>query len=161
MLIFVGRGPPFQKIDIFTEPARGIWRKASKTGNLMMSLRFVLPLVLAVAASGQVSAQEIAGAEIPETIGDKKVTLITMGFKFPLYYTSSGAVSGDGTAVGLAKWFNPKETGRWWVKDNQLCQKFPTWYKGKTFCFTLKSSGENRLQWTRDDGFSGKAMISG
>ncbi|MGL4489363.1 MAG: hypothetical protein ACRCU5_07960 [Rhizobiaceae bacterium] len=126
-----------------------------------MSLRFALPLVFLIAACGSASAQEITGSKIPETIGDKKVTLITMGFRFPLFYASSGAVSGDGSAVGLSKYFNPKETGKWWVQGDQLCQKFPTWYKGKTFCFTLKSSGKNRLQWTRDDGFSGRALISG
>jgi hypothetical protein len=126
-----------------------------------MSLRFKALILSALLASSPAMAQEISGSKIPTTIGDKTVTLITMGFKFPLYYASSGAVSGDGSAVGLSKYFNPKETGRWWVKGDQLCQKFPTWYKGKTFCFTLKSSGNNRLQWTRDDGFSGKAMISG
>lgn len=106
------------------------------------------------------AAQEIAGAQIPQTIGDKTVTLLTLGFKFPLYYAANGAVTGDGTAVGLAQYFTPKETGRWWVENDQLCQKFPTWYKGKTFCFSLKSAGKNRLNWTRDDGFSGKALIS-
>jgi hypothetical protein len=128
---------------------------------VQMSLKFAALLVVGLFFSGTAMAQQIDGAEIPDTIGNKTVTLITMGFRFPLYYASSGAVSGDGSAVGLSKYFNPKETGRWWVKGDQLCQKFPTWYKGKTFCFTLKNSGNNRLQWTRDDGFAGKALISG
>ena len=126
-----------------------------------MYLRAMLTVVFGFVVAGHVAAQEIDGTEIPSTIGNKTVTLITLGFKFPLYYAASGSVSGDGSAVGLAKYFNPMETGRWWVENDQLCQKFPTWYKGKTFCFTLKSVGENRLNWTRDDGFSGKALISG
>jgi hypothetical protein len=126
-----------------------------------MALRFVLPLMCAVSFSAEASSQEISGEKIPEVINNKSVTLLVLGFKFPLYYASSGAVSGDGTAAGLSKYFNPKETGRWWVQDNKLCQKFPTWYKGKTSCFTLQSSGKNRLKWVRDDGFSGKAVISG
>lgn len=106
-------------------------------------------------------AQEIKGSDISRAIANKKVTLITLGFKFPLFYAANGNVSGDGSAVGLSKYFNPKETGRWWVASDQLCQKFPTWYKGKTFCFTLKATGNNRLNWRRDDGFSGKAQIAG
>jgi hypothetical protein len=131
-----------------------------QTGVSDMRIRFGL-LMSALLMPTLVEAQELQGTQIPQVIGDKSVTLITMGFKFPLFYRANGTVSGDGSAVGLAKYFNPTETGKWWVEDDSLCQKFPTWYKGKTFCFTLKSVGTNRLQWTRDDGFSGKAIISG
>jgi hypothetical protein len=126
-----------------------------------MSLRLAVVFLVGFVALSSANAQEIPGDKIPQTIGNKTVTLLTLGFRFPLYYASSGAVSGDGTAVGLSKYFNPKETGRWWVTNDRLCQKFPTWYKGKTTCFKLKSAGKNRLTWKRDDGFSGKALISG
>jgi hypothetical protein len=125
-------------------------------------MRFRLWLIIAAMTWPTISyAQELQGAQIPEVIGGKSVTLIAMGFKFPLVYMANGAVSGDGSAVGLAKYFNPTETGKWWVENDSLCQKFPTWYKGKTYCFTLKAVGANRLEWKRDDGFSGKAIISG
>lgn len=126
-----------------------------------MIKRIAILLTACVICVSPALSQEIKGADIATTIGNKRVTLLTLGFKFPLYYSSSGNVSGDGTAVGLSKYFNPKETGRWWVASNSLCQKFPTWYKGKTFCFKLTSAGKNRLTWKREDGFSGKALIAG
>jgi len=105
-------------------------------------------------------AEALDGESIKQTIADRTVTLSTMGFSFPLFYASNGAVTGDGTESGLAKYFTPKETGRWWVENDKLCQKFPTWYKGKTWCFELQKVDAKRLNWTRDDGFSGKARIS-
>ena len=107
-----------------------------------------------------VRATELDGDKIKETISGRKVVLSTMGFDFPLFYAANGQVTGDGTEVGLAKYFTPKETGRWWVENNKLCQQFPTWYKGRTWCFDLKKVDDKRLTWIRDDGFRGKARIS-
>jgi hypothetical protein len=105
-------------------------------------------------------ATELDSKAIKETIAGKKVVLSTMGFNFPMFYAANGQVTGDGSDVGLAKYFSPKETGRWWVENDKLCQQFPTWYKGKTWCFDLKKVDAKRLNWTRDDGFSGKARIT-
>ena len=83
------------------------------------------------------------------------------GGEFPLNYKRSGVVTGDGTALGLGKFFAPKESGRWWVKGENLCQQWPTWYDGKTTCFQIRKTGERSLNWVRDDGRSGKARIEG
>ncbi len=109
----------------------------------------------------QAFASQLSGAEIQSTIGGKQVMLKTFWGGFPLRYASSGAVTGDGTALGLAKFFAPKETGKWWVAGNQLCQQFPTWYKGQKFCFTLAKQNATTLKWVRDDGYSGTAKIMG
>ena len=55
--------------------------------------------------------------------------------------------------------FAPKEEGRWWVEDNSLCQKWPSWYRGRQFCFKITSLGEGRISWLRDDGAKGTARI--
>ena len=107
------------------------------------------------------SAGDLNDQDIKTAIGGKRVVLSSVGLEFPLFYNNNGRVTGDGSAVGLSKFFAPKETGTWWVADNQLCQKFPTWYKGQTYCFTLQSAGPNSLSWRRDDGYSGSAKISG
>jgi hypothetical protein len=107
------------------------------------------------------SAGDMKGSDIKTAVSGKRVVLSSVGFEFPLFYNNDGKVTGDGSAVGLSKFFAPKETGSWWVANNQLCQKFPTWYKGQTYCFTLQTTGPNNLSWRRNDGYSGSAKISG
>ena len=124
-------------------------------------MKKALAALLVFANLGSASlATELDAKAIKETISGRKVVLSTMGFNFPLFYAANGQVTGDGSDVGLSKYFSPKETGRWWVENDKLCQQFPTWYKGKTWCFDLKKVDAKRLNWTRDDGFSGKARIT-
>lgn len=97
---------------------------------------------------------------IRSLVAGKRVYLkVPLGGEFPLYYQANGRVTGDGSALGLGKYFAPRETGEWWVDGGQLCQRFPTWYKAKTSCFRLRPTGETRLRWKRDDGYSGRARI--
>jgi hypothetical protein len=129
-----------------------------------LSIRVTGPLCAAVVcciATASSFAGDLNEQGILSAIGGKRVVLSSVGLEFPLFYSNDGRVTGDGSAVGLSKFFAPKETGNWWVADNQLCQKFPTWYKGKTYCFTLQMVGPNNLSWQRNDGYSGSAKISG
>lgn len=106
------------------------------------------------------SANELSGSEIKETIAGKRVYLATRwGVEFPLVYKTNGKVTGDGSGIGLGKYFAPKETGKWWVRGNEMCQQFPTWYDGRVFCFKLEDRGSDSLIWRRDDGASGKARL--
>jgi hypothetical protein len=109
----------------------------------------------------QASASQLSGTEIKEVIGGKTVMLKTRWGGFPLRYANGGRVTGDGSALGLARFFAPKETGRWWVAGDQLCQQFPTWYDGRQFCFTLTRTGDTSLKWVREDGYSGTATVRG
>jgi hypothetical protein len=86
---------------------------------------------------------------------------VPLGGEFPLSYKANGSVTGDGSKFGLGRYFAPKETGQWWVAQGQLCQKFPTWYDGKVSCFKLRETGEAKLRWRRNDGYSGRARIEG
>lgn len=107
------------------------------------------------AQSGFLSSQEIR-----KTVTNARIYLATpLGGEMPLSYKSNGTVTGDGTNIGLARFFAPKETGKWWVDGNQLCQQWPTWYKGRTMCFKLQKTAENSLRWHRDDGKVGTARI--
>ena len=116
-------------------------------------------LAIFMACQAPVSAKNLSGNQINRLISGKKVVLQTSFGAFPLRYNASRRVTGDGTGLGLARFFAPKETGKWWVKSNQLCQKFPTWYRGQTLCFSLQKAGTNKLRWRRDDGYSGTAVI--
>jgi len=124
--------------------------------------KFAASLVLAGAAiwGGNAPANELNGQEIKAKISGKTVYLATKwGIEFPLSYSSAGRVTGDGSGTGFGKYFAPKETGNWWVQDNQMCQQFPTWYDGRTFCFRLEKSGSGSFIWKRDDGAKGTARL--
>ena len=126
-------------------------------------------LTIAILASAIISAPiafasdgPVAGQELKQFVNGKRVLLmIPMVGEFPLYYQTNGKVSGDGTKTGLGRFFAPKETGTWFVDGANLCQQFPTWYKGKITCFTIQKTGETTLKWKRDDGYSGRARIEG
>ncbi len=106
-------------------------------------------------------AEVLSSAQIKQTIVGKRILLATRyGVEFPLVYRSNGSVAGDGSGTGLGKFFAPKETGKWWIKGKELCQKFPTWYDGKIQCFTLEKVGGSKLKWKTKDGRSGTARVS-
>ena len=125
------------------------------TLGLVSALAVCLP-------GGTANAEQLAGSQLKQFVNGKRVFLATpFGGEFPLNYKSTGVVTGDGTALGLGKFFAPTESGRWWVKGSNLCQQWPTWYDGKTTCFQIRKTGERSLNWVRDDGRSGKARIEG
>ena len=125
---------------------------ASATGVAVAAVVFSM-------ASTAAMASNLSGDEINRLISGKKIVLQTTFGAFPLRYNASKRVTGDGTALGLARFFAPKETGRWWVKSDRLCQQFPTWYRGQTLCFSLQKARANKLRWRRDDGYSGTAVV--
>jgi hypothetical protein len=111
-------------------------------------------------ASVQAQAGPLSGEEIRTLIGGKRVYLSTpLRIELPLYYKSDGTVVGNISGFSMASMFAPKEAGRWWIEGARLCQKWPTWYKGKQFCFTISKVGDTRIAWTRDDNYSGTARI--
>tara|TARA_R100001132_G_scaffold7012_1_gene6309 strand:+ start:1063 stop:1458 length:396 start_codon:yes stop_codon:yes gene_type:complete len=117
-------------------------------------------LAVSLFAIGPVQAENVQGQELKSLVSGKRIYLQTpFGGEFPLYYQTSGAVSGDGSALGLGKFMAPKETGKWWVDGANLCQQWPTWYDGKATCFTIEKTGDSSLNWVRDDGKSGTARI--
>lgn len=110
--------------------------------------------------AGGAAAEQLDGPEIKKMIAGRTVLLSTpFGIALPLRYRTDGVVVGDVSGISAASMFTPKEEGRWWVKDDSLCQKWPSWYKGRQFCFKITSLGERRISWLRDDGASGTARI--
>jgi hypothetical protein len=121
-----------------------------------------LAVLAASLAPVSASAEQLAGGELQQFVSGKRVYLATpFGGEFPLNYKQSGIVTGDGTALGLGRFFAPTESGKWWVRGENLCQQWPTWYDGKPTCFQIRKTGERSLNWIRDDGRSGKARIEG
>ncbi len=111
---------------------------------------------------GSASAQDqtLSGTDIKKLISDRTVLLDTpLGISLPLFYNSNGIVAGNISGFSLAAAFAPKEEGRWWIEGNAMCQQWPSWYKGRRFCFQLSLLGNNSFKWYRDDGASGTGTV--
>ncbi len=119
--------------------------------------------LVAVAAILLVSpshAGGLSGKQIREQIIDQTVLLNTgYGVDLPLYYARNGKVTGDASGTMLGKMFMPKETGKWWVDNNRMCQQFPKWNNGNVVCFSLKKTGQRTYKWKRHDGKTGTARL--
>jgi hypothetical protein len=106
------------------------------------------------------NAELLSGPELRKRIIGRTVYLAApLGGEFPLIYRADGTVSGDGTSVGLGRFFATRETGRWNINGNTLCQQFPTWYQGTRLCFTVTVVEGNKIRWVRDNGQTGLARI--
>lgn len=126
----------------------------------MTVIRLAILAVFALGV-GNAQANTLSGDEIRDLIEGKRIVLqVPLGGEFPLYYQRGGQVTGDGTALGVGRFFAPRETGRWWIDGNQMCQQWPTWYNGRPFCFTIQQTAEDRIRWNRNDGRSGMARIT-
>ena len=129
-----------------------------------MTIRFHalagLGLVLGAVLTLPAVAEPLSGAAIKSLVGGKRLLLSTpYGPGLPLQYKTNGTVNGDASKFSVAAMFAPKESGKWWIDGDRLCQKWPTWLKGRTTCFTVDRTGDSTIKWTRDDGQSGTARI--
>lgn len=119
-------------------------------------------VVSAMTAPLAALASPMSGEDIRREIAGRNIYLATpFGGEFPLNYRPGGRVDGDGEALGLGRWLAPRDTGRWWVDGDRLCQRFQRWYDGATSCFRLTRTGPSALRWVRDNGQTGTARIGG
>jgi hypothetical protein len=106
-------------------------------------------------------ASSLTGDQLRSLVTGKTVYLSApLGGEFPLRYRPDGTVTGDGEAVGLGRFFAARETGRWFMRGDNLCQQFPTWYSGQRLCFSVQTLGNSRIRWTRDNGETGVARVA-
>ena len=119
-----------------------------------------LSLALMAAPAADASGQALSGEALKSFVSGKRIYLaVPLGGEIPLTYRSNGRVDGSGEAAGLGRYMTPKDSGRWWVSGDRLCQKWQEWYKGRTFCFTVTKLSDSRIRWVRDDGKSGVARV--
>jgi hypothetical protein len=141
---------------------RHLFRVMALNRNKTMKPKILRPIFVCLAAVSASASQAapLSGEEIKSLIGGKRVYLSTpLRIELPLYYKSNGTVVGNISGFSFARLFTPSEAGRWWVEAGRLCQKWPTWYKGKQFCFTISKVSAAKIAWTREDNYSGTARI--
>jgi hypothetical protein len=125
----------------------------------MRSVSFVIfaaALLLPAFAMAEVMTASDIRSDI---IGRTMYVATPLGGELPLSYHISGQLEGTGRALGFAAFGKPSDTGKWWIKDNKLCQQFQTWYQGNPNCYSLERAGTDHVRWTRDNGQKGVARI--
>jgi len=124
---------------------------------------FVVAAGLALSATAALAEPvTLGGDELRKAITGKTVYLNVSGFELPIRYAANGRMSGkmSTVAASFSRGDGASDTGKWWVADDQLCQKWSSWMDGKSYCYKLTRNGSG-VQWTRNDGRSGTARISG
>lgn len=102
----------------------------------------------------------LSGEALRRFLADRRIYLaVPLGGELPLFYRADGHLDGSGEAAGLGRFLAPSDSGRWWVEGDRICQKWQSWYDGRTFCFTLDMLGGDRVAWHRDDGEKGVARV--
>jgi hypothetical protein len=122
-------------------------------------------LVALLALSGSALANEnasiLTGTKLREAVSGKTVYLMTpLGAEIPIRYRPNGTMQGSSSATlaALAGESVSKDTGRWWVVREQLCQQWNNWSDQRSHCYKLRTAG-GAVQWRRNDGQTGTARI--
>ncbi len=104
---------------------------------------------------------DMNGSELRKAVAGKTVYLNTSGIVLPIAYRSNGTMSGRLQAfVASLAGGSPVDSGRWWISNNQLCQRWSHWLDGKSYCYKLSRQGQS-VVWVRNDGRRGTARIGG
>ncbi len=123
-------------------------------------------LIAALAGSATTVSQaasfgDLNGPAVRKAVSGKTVFLSASGIVLPIAYRSNGTMSGrlQASAAALAGNASMQDKGRWWISNDQLCQRWNRWQGGKSYCYKLSRQGQN-VVWVRNDGRRGTARIS-
>jgi hypothetical protein len=105
---------------------------------------------------------DLNGSAVRKAVSGKTVYLSASGIVLPIAYRSNGTMTGrlEASAAAFAGSASTKDTGRWWIAKDQLCQRWNRWQGGKSYCYKLSLVGKS-VMWVRNDGRRGTARIEG
>jgi len=126
-----------------------------KLGAILVAAALSASATAAVAESVSLS-----GDELRQAVTGKTVYLNISGFELPIKYAANGRMTGkmSTVAASFSRGDGSSDTGKWWVADDQLCQKWSSWMESKQYCYKLTRNG-NAVRWVRNDGRSGTARL--
>jgi hypothetical protein len=121
------------------------------------------PALAAPATSSKppvIEAAALTDEQLREAIIGKTVYLSISGFELPIHYKANGRMTGSMSQVAAAfsRGDGSRDSGRWWIEANQLCQRWTSWMDGQTNCYKITRQG-NVINWVRQDGVSGTVRI--
>ena len=127
-----------------------------KLGAILVAVALSASATAAVAESVSLS-----GDELRQAVTGKTVYLNISGFELPIKYAANGRMTGkmSTVAASFSRGDGSSDTGKWWVADDQLCQKWSSWMESKQYCYKLTRNGTS-VRWVRNDGRSGTARLS-
>jgi hypothetical protein len=98
--------------------------------------------------------------QLRRAIVGKTVYLNVSGFELPIRYKANGRMTGNMGAVAatFSQGDGSRDSGRWWIDTNQLCQRWTSWMDGQIHCYKI-SRKDDVIKWFREDGVSGTARI--
>ncbi len=94
---------------------------------------------------------DLNGPAVRKALTGKTVYLSASGIVLPIAYHRNGTMNGHLSA-------STKDSGRWWISRDQLCQRWSRWQGGKSYCYKLTRQGQS-LVWVRNDGRRGTTRI--
>jgi hypothetical protein len=131
--------------------------EAMKIGAMVLAVGLALPTTASLAEPTQ-----LAGDELRQAISGKTVYLNISGFELPINYAANGRMTGkmSTVAASFSRGDGARDSGKWWVAGDQLCQQWTSWMDSKAYCYRLTREGST-VHWVRNDGHSGTARIGG
>jgi hypothetical protein len=137
-----------------------------KVGSFFLAMGLTLSVSAAFAEPPSaadapiIEATSLTEDQLRQAISEKTIYLNVSGFELPIRYKANGRMSGSMGAVTatFSRGDGSRDSGRWWIDANQLCQRWTSWMNGETHCYKITRRG-NIINWLRDDGVSGIARI--
>ena len=137
-----------------------------KLEALFLAVGLTLPVGAALAEplptsdAPVVEATSLTEDELHQAIIGKTVHLNVSGFELPIRYKANGRMTGImGTvAATFSRGDGSRDSGRWWIEANQLCQRWTSWMDGQSYCYKITRQGKI-INWLRNDGITGTARI--
>jgi hypothetical protein len=129
---------------------------------LMTAAAFATLALAAPVSETKADEAALSGDALRHAVSGKTVYLKISGFELPIQYSSRGTMKGSmGTiAAAFSRGDGSSDRGKWWIADDQLCQKWSSWMESRTYCYKFSLNG-NAVHWVRNDGRSGTARIGG
>lgn len=108
---------------------------------------------------GAAEPGKLSGAGLKSFVTGKTVVLQTQMGSIPISYNGDGTMTGRSKAVAAASMGPAQDRGTWWIRSDQVCQRWTAWLKGEAHCITFHMEGRI-VHWRSNDGHSGTAVIA-
>jgi len=120
--------------------------------------RLMVAACLCAAPAARAEPVMLSAAEIKELVAGATVEIDAgFGARIPLRFAADGQVAGEARAfsffLGAAS-----DTGRWWLEQDKLCQRFTKWFDAAPQCLTLTRDGRT-IHWQSASGRRGTATV--